>query len=265
MPLLCQKNGTTEYLTAPGIAAPHGFTTRLGGVSTGVLESLNLGIHRGDAPGNVEENYRIIASAIGFDPQKLVLTHQIHTDIIRVVTEKDVMPLFSDWPDCDGLITQTPGLALAVFTADCTPVLLWDSRTGAVGAAHAGWRGTAQDIAGKTVKAMVNAFGCDPKDIHAAIGPNIGYCCFETGPEVPQAMVETYGEDAKEWIRPQGEKFYVNLKALNALSLRRRGVDFIDIAEECTVCSSHRFWSHRVTGGQRGSQGAIIVCEGGRI
>lgn len=264
MPLLCQKIGTTEYLTAGSIAVPHGFTTRLGGVSTGVLESLNLGIHRGDDPANVEENYRIIADAIGFDREKLVLTHQIHSDIIRVVTEKDALPLFSDWPDCDGLITNTPGLALAVFTADCTPILLWDPVTGAVGAAHAGWRGTARDIAGKTARAMIRTFGCEAKNLRAAIGPNIGFCCFETGAEVPQAMVETYGADAKKWIRPQGEKYYVNLKEINALSLRRAGVESIEIAAECTMCSCRRFWSHRATGGQRGSQAAIIQCQGGR-
>lgn len=262
MPLTCQKIGTTEYLTAPGISVPHGFTTRLGGVSTGVLASMNLGIHRGDAPGNVTENYRIIADVMGFDANNLVLTHQIHSDIVREVTEKDILPLFSDWPDCDALVTNTPGLALAIFTADCTPILLWDPVTGAVGAAHAGWRGTALDIGGKTVKAMVDRFGCDPKDIHAAIGPNIGFCCFETGPEVPEAMVNAYGADAEKWVRPQGNKFYVNLKEINALSLRRRGVISIDIATECTVCQSDRFWSHRVTKGERGSQAALILCKG---
>ena len=263
MPLNTCRAGALEYLTAPGIGVPHGFTTRRGGVSTGVLESLNLGIHRGDDPKNVEENYRIVASALGFDPKNIILTHQIHSDRVRAVTEADVLPLFGPWPDCDGLVTATAGLALAVFTADCTPILLWDPHTGAVGAAHAGWRGTAADIAGKTVRAMTESYGCRPGDIRAAIGPNIGFCCFETGGEVPQAMDITYGRDAGQFIRPRGEKFYVDLKGLNALSLRRAGVEKIDISADCTVCASRRFWSHRVTRGLRGAQSAIIVCKGG--
>ena len=137
--------------------------------------------------------------------------------------------------------------------------------TGAVGAVHAGWRGTALSIAGKAGQAMVETYGCDPKNIRAASGPNIGYCCFQTDADVPQAMLASYGDAAKAFIRPAGDKFYVNLKEINALSLKNAGVEHIEISESCTVCESHRFWSHRVTRGLRGSQGAIIVCKGGRV
>ena len=153
-------------------------------------------------------------------------------------------------------------MGLVVFTADCTPILLHDPVTGAVGAAHAGWRGTAADIAGKTVQAMVLEFGCDPKNIRAAIGPNIGGCCFQTDADVPQAMYEVLGEAAKPWIRRDGEKYYVNLKEINALLLRRAGVEQVEISTECTACAPQRFWSHRVTRGIRGSQGAVILCQG---
>ena len=95
----------------------------------------------------------------------------------------------------------------------------------------------------------------------AAIGPNIGFCCFETDRDVPEAMLSAFGEEAKAHIRPQGDKYYVNLKALNALALTRAGVTDIAISEDCTVCQCHRFWSHRVTRGVRGSQGAVIVCK----
>ena len=167
------------------------------------------------------------------------------------------------YPQCDGLITNTPGVSLVVFTADCTPILLHDPITGAVGAAHAGWRGTALDIAGKTVAKMAAEFGCRPEHIRAAIGPNIGPCCFETDADVPLAMRETYGKAAEEWIRPSGKKFYLNLQELNAVSLRQAGVEKIEISDQCTACRSDFLWSHRVTGGQRGSQGAVIVCQGG--
>lgn len=257
----CRK-GTMEYLVSDGIGAPHGFTTRLGGVSQDYLDSLNLGMHRGDDPRNVEENYRRLASALGFDIQKLVLTRQTHSDIVQQVTYQDAAGLDNhNYPECDALITNCPETALAIFTADCTPILLWDAKTGAVGAAHAGWRGTAAKIAGKTAKAMCDAYGCKPEDIHAAIGPNIGVCCFETDADVPEAMVAAYGKAAEGYITPKGDKYYVNLKGINALSLQEVGVTRIEIAEECTACQHQRFWSHRVTGGHRGSQGAIIVCK----
>ena len=257
--------GTLEYGIAENIAVPHAFTTRLGGVSVGHLDSLNLGFHRGDAPENVAKNYAILADALDFDPQNLVLTRQTHSDIIRNVTKNDAGLGFDHglYPECDGLITNTPGVALVVFTADCTPILLHDPVTGAVGAVHAGWRGTASDIAGKAVAKMAKTFGCRPENIRAAIGPNIGQCCFQTDGDVPAALREAFGAEAEEFIRASGEKYYVNLKQINALALRRRGVENIDISAECTMCRHDRYWSHRFTQGLRGSQGAIIVCKEG--
>ena len=262
MAIITQKHGTIEYLTAEGIGVPHCFTTRLGGVSSGTLSSLNIGMHRGDDPENVAENFRILGNTLGFDPEKLVLTHQIHTDIVRPVTDTDHSGFdHHHYPPCDGLVTNDPGTALVIFTADCTPILLSDPVTGAVGACHAGWRGTALDIAGKTVGAMVSSFGCDPKNIRAAIGPNLGQCCFETDADVPSAMVETFGDAVQAHIRPDGNKFYVNLKAINALALSRAGVSQIEISTACTKCNPDTYWSHRVHGASRGSQGAIIVCK----
>ena len=263
MAIITQKLGKLEYLTAEGISVPHAFTTRLGGVSEGYTASLNLGFHRGDKPENVVENYSILGRALGFDPACAVLTNQIHTDNIRCVTGSDALGLdHRRYPESDGLVTNDPGVALVVFTADCTPVLLWDPVTGAVGAAHAGWRGTAADIAGKTARAMVRHFGCEPKNIRAAIGPNIGPCCFETGPEVPHAMLSAYGKGAEKAIRKEADKYYVNLKELNALSLRNAGVEAVEISTECTMCHPDRYWCHRITGHLRGSQGAVIVCRG---
>ena len=260
------KKGTLEYLAAEGISVPHAFTTRLGGVSRDHLFGLNLAMHKGDLDANVEENYRILTAALGVEAEKLVLTRQVHGDVIRVVTQADCLGVdHHAYPECDGLITNTPGVSLVVFTADCTPILLHDPVTGAVGAAHAGWRGTALDIAGKTVAAMVAAFGCRAEDIRAAIGPNIGPCCFETDADVPLALEETFGQAVREWIRPSGNKFYVNLKAVNALALRRAGVASIEISEDCTMCRPDRYWSHRYTRGLRGSQGALICCKGGSL
>ena len=263
MAIITQKIGTLEYLTAEGIPAPHCFTTRHGGVSSGHLASLNIGISRGDELQNVARNYEILGAAIGFSVEDVVASKQIHSDIIYQVTAADRGGCLIDGasPVCDGLITDVPGIALNVFTADCTPILYHDPVTGAVGAAHAGWRGTAADIAGKTVRAMVDAYGCKPEHIRAAIGPHIGPCCFQTDWDVPQAMLDALGEDARPWIEARGDKYYVNLTEINSLFLRRAGVRQIESCPDCTACQPERFWSYRRVGTRRGSQGAIIVCK----
>ena len=264
MSVITKKLGQLEYLTAEGITASHCFTTRKGGVSMGIFGSLNIAIKEGEEEDRVEENLQRLSMALGFHTSDLVLTRQTHSDIVRVVTRKDCNGCFHrDYPECDALVTNDPGTALVVFTADCTPILLHDPVTGAVGAAHAGWRGTAADIAGKTVAAMVRQFGCDPANIHAAIGPNIAQCCFACDADVPDAMVAALGDTAREWIQHRDGKYYVNLKAINAQFLRNAGVVNIEISEECTMCSPQRFWSHRYTRGQRGSQGALIRCMEG--
>ena len=148
--VVTKKQGTLEYLVAEGIETAHCFTTRFGGVSAGSQSSLNIAFGRGDSMENVEANLRILAKALDFDPEKFVLTRQTHSDIVRIVTEADCAGLcHRDYPECDALVTNAPGVALTVFTADCTPLLFCDPITGAVGAAHAGWRGTAQAIGAK--------------------------------------------------------------------------------------------------------------------
>ncbi len=265
MAIITKKSGEIEYLVAEGIAAPHCFTTRLGGVSTGIFASLNLNFSRGDEPANVVENYRRIGAVLGFTPDDVVNARQTHSDIVvRVGKEnRGKLAVAGASPECDALITNEPGMALFASTADCTPILLWDSATGAVGAVHAGWRGTASAIAAKAVAAMTREFGTKPEDIRAAIGPNIGFCHFETDADVPNAMLAAFGEEISEFIRPVGDKYYVNLKEINALALRRAGVRYIEISQDCTMCQPQRFWSHRFTGGDRGSQGAIILCKEG--
>ena len=243
---------------------PHCFTTRFGGVSTGIFDSMNIAIKEGESGEHVEQNIAILADALGFRTENLICTRQTHSDIVRVVSKADHTSIFHrDYPECDALVTCDHGTALMIYTADCTPMLFHDPVTGAVGAAHAGWRGTASAIGPKTVRAMVEHFGCDPANIRAAIGPNIGFCHFETDADVPEALIAAFGSEVEAFIRKSGDKYYVNLKEINALILRRCGVRHIDISESCTVCEHDRFWSHRYTKGQRGSQGALILCKEG--
>ena len=263
MSVIPVKIGNLEYSYAEGIGAPHCFTTRLGGVSTGIFDSLNLNFSRGDDPEKVVENFRRIGQVLGFTPEDVVNARQTHSDIVVRVDQRNRgnLAVTGASPECDALITNTPGMALYVSTADCTPILLWDSETGAVGAAHAGWRGTVSAIGARTVEAMAREFGTKPENIRAAIGPNIGICHFETDADVPEAILEAFGQEARPFIQRKGDKYYVNLKEVNALVLRRAGVTHIEISDECTMCHPERFWSHRVTLGKRGAQGGIIVCK----
>lgn len=251
----------SPQLEAAGI--PHGFTTRLGGISEGIYASLNLGANRGDDPAKVRENYRRVCNALGVEMGKLVFSSQVHGDVVRPVTLADAgkgLERKADY-DADGLVTDMPGLTLVVFGADCLTILLCDPVRRVIAAVHAGWRGTALGIAARAVEIMIRDYGCRAEDILAAIGPGISRCCFETGEEVPQAMAEALGEEALPYIEEQdGGKYKVDLKGINTLWLRRSGIlaTNIDISPECTLCSPDKYWSHRYTKGERGSQAALL-------
>lgn len=254
-----------EFLAAPDIAAPHGFSTRVGGVSTGIFESLNLGHRRGDDPSHVRENYRRFCAATGTDADSIVMTNQVHGREVKAVTRADVKPdLLAPTPfEADGLATNVPGVTLCIFSADCIPVLLFDPVKRAVAAAHAGWRGTAAAIAAAAVETLTREYGSDPADIRGAIGPGIGPCCFETDGDVPAAMTAALGALAEPFMARTGEKWNVDLKAINAAILARSGLlpAHIDVSRDCTCCQHDRFWSHRYTKGERGSQAAVIMLE----
>ena len=253
------KNGIT-YLTADTLCGVcHGFSTRPGGVSPAPWDSLNLGVGRGDDMENVRENYRRFCAAVGTDAQRVVLSKQIHEDGVRHVTEADAgkgLWQERDYSSVDGMVTDVPHLPLVVFSADCNVILLHDPVRGAIGACHAGWRGTALGIAAKTVREMVRLFGCDTANIHAAIGPAIGQCCFE-----PEALQAALGDEVSPYITWDAQKYHVDLKGINALWLRKSGVTQIDISTACTACEPELYWSHRKMGNARGSQVAMISLE----
>lgn len=253
---------TSSILEAPAIV--HGFSTRLGGISTGQFASLNF---RGSGPepdeaAHVQENYRRFCTALGADQERLVLSKQVHQDTVRCVTAADAGKGLLRPTDytADALVTNEPGMSLMVFSADCIILLLHDPVSGAVGAVHAGWRGTALDLPAKTVREMGRLFGARPGDIRVAIGAGIGPCCFETHDDVPDAMRAAFGGGVEAFIAPRGAKWTVDLKAINAWRLREAGVGaaHIDILSTCTACHTDLYWSHRVTGDRRGVQGALI-------
>lgn len=243
---------------AGGVA--HGFSTRRGGVSRGVWSELNLGALRGDEPERVAENWRRFCAAVGTDPRRVVKVKQIHGDRICAVTEQGL----AQGQEADGLVTDVPGVALAVLTADCIPVLLCDPQRRCVAAVHSGWRGTALAIAERAVERMVRDYGCRPDRIVAAVGPGICPTCFETDEDVPRAMTAALGARAEGRIRPLGKgRYQVDLKGIVTDTLIAAGLDRgnIDVSPDCTACMGETYWSHRRLGDRRGSMAAVIALK----
>ncbi len=260
------QNGVT-FLSADGIdaagGAAHGFSTRLGGVSLGMWESLNLGVSRGDDPDHVRENYRRFFAAIGADGRHLATTNQVHGGVVRCITTADLKddPYDKVGYEADGLMTDLPGAALVVYCADCIPILFYDPVRRVIAAVHAGWRGTAAGIATTAVERMEDIYACHRGDILAAIGPGIGPDCFETHEDVPNAMTSALSTAVLQHIKiKENGKFAVDLKGINAMRLEQAGLaaDHIAVCQECTSCMGTKYWSHRKLGTNRGSMAAVI-------
>lgn len=263
-----RKNGVV-YMTSSVIGTAHAFSTRLGGVSGGCFSSLNLSYSSGDEASLVTENYRRLGSALGIDVFAAAFTKQEHGVHVRVIENEDrASP--TDKAPCpsDGLVTRVENLPLFCFTADCVPVLLYDYVNRVAGAVHCGWRSSTADILGVAVGKMIS-LGAKPEHMHAAIGPAIGVCCFETDSDVPDAVTAYLGGGTDGVIFPgdRAGKYYVNLREANRRRLLSLGLreDGIDLSAECTRCLPGKYWSHRAVGGSpRGVQCAVISIDGRR-
>lgn len=258
------KNGI-EFDSADHIATLHAFTTRYGGVSEPPFDSLNFADNRGDKAENLLENYRRLGAAVGFDDKRVVCCRQVHSaTVIEASEEHAGKVLWNDRPfDADALVTNIPELPLVVFSSDCCTALFFDPVTRSIGAAHAGWRGTADSIVFNVVREMERRYGAKAENIRVALGPSIHPCCFETHRDVPDALHEMLGADAEQCIETMGEKFRVDLNLANRLWLKRAGIleENIDTHPDCTGCDLKRYWSHRKMGEKRGGQIALIVLN----
>lgn len=261
-----RKNGVT-YITFPKLescgAVRHLFSTRVGGVSTGQYASMNLNLSGGDKRENVLENYKRLCGCVGIDINRLVLSRQTHTNNVKAVTESDRgTGIFkASFSDVDGLITDRKGVALVTQYADCTPLLFCDPVKKVIATSHAGWRGTVKEIGRVTVEKMVNEYGCNPKDIIAAIGPCIGKCCYEVDdPVIDEFKKIRYLHLDSILFPKENGKYMLDLKEANRQILLNTGIspDNIDVADLCTCCNHNELHSHRATGGKRGNLAAII-------
>jgi len=240
----------------PGLM--HAVLTRDGGVSPAPWHSLNLGWTVGDPHPNVEANYRRWASAFGLEREALTTTWQVHSaDILLADPDQRGGSL----GQADGLITRTPGIPLVQRFADCTPILAYDPVQHACGIAHAGWLGTVRRCAANLIQAMHAQFGSDPAQIIAAVGPAIGPCCYEVGPEVIAAVHDSQSNPATLLTPTRPGHARLDLWQANARQLAESGVAQIELAELCTACHRHIFFSHRGDNGQSGRFAAFMMLN----
>ena len=253
-----------KNLSATGIVK-HGFSTRKGGVSTGIFSSMNLNFKRGDDPDAVLENYRRMAAALNMRVEDMVLSDQTHTTNVRVITEEDrgkgiLRP--QDYSDVDGMITNVPGIVLVTSYADCVPLYFVDLVRKAIGLSHSGWKGTVGHIGQKTVWKMHEVYGSEPKDIVAAIGPSICQSCYEVSDDVAEAFRANFtADEAADILLDKGNgKYQLDLWKANWYVLTDAGIlpEYLSVTDLCTACHPDLLWSHRKTNGQRGGLSAFL-------
>jgi len=262
-----RKSGRVHYVESKLFSAREvsvqGFTTRHEGVSRPPYNSLNLGLSTLDSPHNVEGNRSILARAFDARVEKLVTVTQVHGNDLLLLDQPN--PDFSHFLklECDGIVTNQPGVMIGVCVADCAPVLLLDPVNKVVAAIHAGWKGTVAGIVTKGVQAMVNLFDGRPGDILASIGPTIGACCYEIDGPVVDAF-RNAGHDFDAFAQPSGDrKWRLELAQANRQQLLRSGIaaENIEVSRLCVSCEKDLFFSYRRDKGETGRQMGFIMLN----
>jgi YfiH family protein len=246
----------------------HFVSTRTGGFSNPPYGSLNLGFHVGDDPEKVMENRKRLATTVGIPLDQFTMARQIHSGDVTIVSEELRGKGCGDHEDAiaatDSMVTDVPGICLIVLVADCVPMLFFDPSRRIIGVAHAGWQGTLELVAMNTVKAMEKAFSCSPEDIIVGIGPSIGPCCYEVGPEVITQVENTFGNKrgyiANESRDGKGyfDLWKANLRQLLHVGIQRRN---IEVAKICTCHNPDLFFSYRHQEGNTGRFGVGITIR----
>ncbi len=245
----------------------HCFTTRLGGVSEGVCESLNFSFSRGDKPDAVLENYRRVAETFGKTIDDFVCTDQTHTTTVLHVGKQEAgfgVTKERTYTDVDGLITNEPGVILSTFYADCVPLYFVDPVHKAIGLSHSGWRGTVGRMGEKTLEAMKEAFGTNPAEVYAAIGPSICQDCYEISEDVAEHFYQEFkGRGEEILIKKDKGKYQLDLWKTNEIVMLEAGIlpEHLAVTNICTCCNSEVLFSHRASQGKRGNLAAFLMLK----
>ena len=265
---------TAPYLTFPVLSGlnyiKHGFSTRLGGVSEGFYQSMNLSYSVGDEKEKVDKNYRIICDSLDMNYEDVVATHQVHKTNVRLITQEDKgkgLFLPRDYEEIDGFVTDIPNIPLATFYADCVPLFFVDTKNHAIGLSHSGWRGTVGKMGKATLTAMKEYFQTNTMDVVAVIGPSICKDCYEVDQMVYDEFKKVFSsEDLSKIISRSSkasDKFQLNLWEANKRILLEEGVPEknIHISGVCTSCNEDLLYSHRASKGKRGTLAAFLMLK----
>lgn len=243
----------------------HAYSTRLGGVSKNEFKSLNFGYKTNDNIEFIDKNYDIFCETMNIKKHNLALTSQIHEDKIAIVTTQNMTKSnnFTQFDQTDGLITNEPNVGLITFHADCAVIYLIDIKQKVIGLAHAGWRGTVKNIAGKLVQNFINFYKSSPENIVAALGPCIQSCCFEVDKSLLKHFYslnipETYIHNSSNNNKIKIDLLQVNKELLVKSGLKPENIFKSDV---CTMCSHELLFSHRATNGKRGANIAYIILK----
>lgn len=249
---------TLEILTSD-LLAPirHGFFTRRGGASSGIFSGLNCGIGSSDQTEAVKLNRARVAQAMQVEPLALVAVHQVHSPDVVTISSPT-----TERPKADAMVTNVPGIALSILTADCQPVLFADPQSGVIGVAHAGWRGTMDGVLEATLDAM-EALGADRADTCAVIGPSISQRAYEVGAEFFDDFMQQDTGNARFFANGEGGKYLFDLPGLGLQKLRQAGIGNAEWTRHCTYSDPDRFYSYRrTTHAKEADYGRLISCIG---
>lgn len=264
------RTGELVYLTFPILEetgmVKHLFSTRMGGVSEGIYSSMNLSYTRGDRREAVDENFRRIAAVLGCSVEDMVCSDQTHTTNLRIVGRADGgkgITRAKDYSDVDGLLTDEPGVYLATFFADCVPLYFVDTKRKAIALAHSGWRGTVARMGQCVVEKMREAYGTDPSDLVAAVGPSICQARYEVSGDVAGAFAAAFakpGQEREILLDKGGGKYQLDLWRANEIVLTEAGIPEtnIQVTDLCTCHNDRYLFSHRASHGKRGNLGAFL-------
>lgn len=269
------KKGALEYLEALPLAEcdflVHAFLNRRGGVSAGSFAGLNFSCREGDRPEDVASNWRLLTDAFNLDLSQIVLMRQMHGDrIVTIDSNEPEITTTSPSPPveahvCDALVTNRTEIAIGVKTADCVPLFLVDRIKRVIGVVHAGWRGTALNVAGQAVDVFVERFSSQPGDILAAIGPAIGPCCYEVDATVYEALNAYAVARRTPFVHPgvSKDRWMLDLALVNRYQLEQRAVPAENIfsGSHCTSCRSDIFFSHRRDHGRTGRHFSFMMLK----
>lgn len=240
-----------------------GFTTRHEGVSRAPYNSLNLGINTFDSPHNVQGNRSLLCRTFDTRVENLVMVSQCHGTDILVIDEPNTDFAHFQKLQCDGIVTNQPGVMICIAVADCLPLLLLDPVNNVAAALHAGWKGTAGNIAAKGVQTLEKIFNSRPEHILAALGPAIRSCCYEVDEPVRKAFSDT-GIDWSKFAAESGYgRWRLDLAAVNRDQLISAGItaENIESAPHCVSCQHDWFFSYRRDEGETGRQAGFIVLK----